>query len=94
MESIYRNVTALDESHRRSLEALLGHELQANQQVYIAVLTELPNSSSEQRQQVLRQLREIGAEVDAHLQKQGVTTDEWEAAVDAACDETRYGKHS
>ncbi|MFO0944612.1 MAG: hypothetical protein U1D30_01505 [Planctomycetota bacterium] len=94
MESIYRNVTTLEESHRRSLEALLGHQLQANQRVYIAVLNEPPGPSAEQRQEALRQLREIGAEVDAHMQKQGITAEAWEAAVDAACEEARYGKHS
>ena len=55
---------------------------------------ESPGPSSEQRQRALQHLREIGAEVDAHLQKQNVTTETWEAAVDTACDETRYGKRS
>jgi hypothetical protein len=94
MESIYRNVTALDESQRRSLEALLGRELRADQHVYIAVLTESTQPGGQQRQRALQQLREIGAEVDAHMQQHGVTPDEWESAVDAACAETRYGKRS
>jgi type II secretory pathway component PulM len=94
MESIYRDVAALDETHRRSLEALLGHELQANQHVYIAVVSEPPKPNSEQREQILQRLRAIGAEVDAHLQKQGIADDEWEAAVDAASEEVRYGKQT
>ena len=49
---------------------------------------------AEQRQEALRQLREISHEVDAHMQKQGVTNEAWEAAVDAACEEVRYGKRS
>lgn len=92
MESIIRDVPALDENQRRSLEALLGHQLLGNQRVYIAVLSELATSSPESRQQALQNLRAIGAEVDAHLQRQGVTPEQWDAAIDAACEEVRYGK--
>jgi hypothetical protein len=38
MESIIRDVTALDETHRRALEDVLGRELQANQRLIINVL--------------------------------------------------------
>lgn len=92
MESIIRDVPALDEAHRRSLEALLGHQLLGNQRVYIAVLSDLPVTSPESRQQALQNLRALGAEVDAHMQRQGVTPQQWDAAIDAACEEVRYGK--
>ncbi|MBX3412493.1 MAG: hypothetical protein KF708_07385 [Pirellulales bacterium] len=35
MESIIRDVTTLDESQRRLVEALLGHQLEDNQRLYI-----------------------------------------------------------
>lgn len=38
MESIIRDVTTLDETHRRALEDVLGRELQANQRLIINVL--------------------------------------------------------
>ena len=38
MESIIRDVTALDETHRRALEDVLGRELRANQRLVINVL--------------------------------------------------------
>jgi hypothetical protein len=38
MESIIRDVTALDETHRRALEDVLGRELRSNQRLVINVL--------------------------------------------------------
>ncbi len=38
MESIIRDVTALDDSHRRALEDVIGRELQASQRLIISVL--------------------------------------------------------
>jgi hypothetical protein len=38
MEAIIRDVTALDEAHRRALEDVLGRQLQANQRLVINVL--------------------------------------------------------
>ncbi len=47
MESIIRDVTALDEAHRRALEDVLGRQLQANQRLIINVLElELSPSTS------------------------------------------------
>jgi hypothetical protein len=37
MESIVRDVTALDEMHRRALEDVIGRQLQANQRLIIRV---------------------------------------------------------
>ena len=46
MESIIRDVTALDENHRRALEDVLGRTLQANQRLVINVLeVEIPSTS-------------------------------------------------
>lgn len=91
MESIIRDVPTLDELQRRSLETLLGHPLEGHQRVYIAVISDEPTSGHGARQQALQRLREIGAEVDAHMRRQGVAPEEWDAAVDAACEQVRYG---
>jgi putative endonuclease len=47
MKSIIRDVTALDETHRRALEEVLGRELRANQRLVINVLEfEVPGDTS------------------------------------------------
>lgn len=38
MESIIRDVTALDDTHRRAFEDVIGRELQASQRLIISVL--------------------------------------------------------
>jgi hypothetical protein len=38
MESIIRDVSALDEGQRRALEAVLGRELRANQRLVICIM--------------------------------------------------------
>lgn len=92
MESVFCDVANLDEGQRRSLEALVGHPLQGNQRVYIAVWPEAAAPSAEQRRHAFERLREISAEVDAHLRQQGVSPEAWGTAVDAACQEVRSGK--
>lgn len=94
MGSIIRHVPTLDETQRRSLEALLGHQLLGNQRVYIAVLSELPTTSPVSSQQALQGLRAIGVEVDAHMRQLGVAPEQWNAAVDSACEEVRYGQQT
>ncbi len=47
MESIIRDVTTLDESHRRALEDVLGRELRASQRLVIKVVElEVPGGTS------------------------------------------------
>lgn len=94
MQSIYRDVSEFNDDDRRSLETILGHPLLPNRHVFIAVLPDLPGPSAQQRLAFLRQLRDIGAEVDAHMKRSGITAAEWESAVDTACEEVRHGKHS
>jgi hypothetical protein len=92
MESIIRDVPALDQAHRRSLEALLGHELADNQRVYIAVLTESAAPSDEQRQRAWERLQQIAVKAEASLRAQGISAEDWTAMVDEECEAVRYGK--
>lgn len=46
MESIIRDVIALDDAQKRALEAVLGHELGANQRLVITVLEAEPTVPS------------------------------------------------
>lgn len=90
MESIYRDVTALEEDHRHSLEALLGHPLQDNQRLCIFVLTPSHGPDAAQRRQALLGLQQVTAEIEQSLRERGVTTEQIETAIDAACEEVRY----
>jgi hypothetical protein len=92
MESIIRDVPALDQTHRRSLEALLGHELADNQRVYIAVLPDSTAPTAEQRQRAWDQLQQIAAKAEANLRAQGISAEQWAAIVDEECEAVRYGK--
>ncbi len=94
MESIYRNVTALDESHRRSLEALLGHPLQGNERLYIAVHSDSPAPTPQQRQQAWEQIRQVTAEIEKAAQRLGITPDRWAKIADEECEAARYGNKS
>ena len=94
MESIYRNVAALDESHRRSLEALLGCQLQGNERVYIAVHSDSPAPTAEQRQQAWERIRQVTAEIEMSARQKGITPERWAAIVDEECEAVRYGKKS
>lgn len=94
MESIIRNVTALDESHRRLVEALLGHELQDNQQLYIAVMSPGSSPTVQQKQQAWDRLQRIAAKAEGSLREQAITEEQWTAIVDEECESVRYGKKS
>ena len=92
MESIYRDVTALDESHRRSLEALLGHPLRGNERLYIAVHSDAPPLTLEERRQAWEQIRRVTSEIEKTAQERGMTPERWAAVVDEECQAVRYGK--
>jgi hypothetical protein len=94
MESIIRDVPALDQAHRRSLEALLGHELENNQRVYIAVLPDSAAPTPEQRQQAWERLRLVTAEIEQQARQKGISPEQWALLVDEECETVRYGKKS
>lgn len=94
MESIYREVAALDELHRRSLEALLGHPLQGDERLYIAVLPASSSPAVEQKKQALEALQKLASQADASLQDQGITEEQWTSLVDEECEAVRHGKKS
>ncbi len=94
MESIICDVTALDQTHRRLLEALLGHELEDHQRLYIAVLSNLPGSAPLQREQAWERIRAVTAEIEQLARQKGITPEEWAAIVDEECEAIRYGKKS
>src|SRR5437773_1285601 len=86
MESIIRDVTALDQIQRHSLETLLGRELEGNQRVYIAVLSDPAKSSADERQRAWERLQQIATKAEANLQAQGISADQWAAIVDEECE--------
>lgn len=92
MESIIRDVTALDESHRRLVEALLGHQLQDDQRLYIAVMSPTSSPAADQKARAWERLQEIAAKAENSLREQGITEEQWEAIIDEECAAVRYGK--
>lgn len=94
MESIYRDVTALNETHRHSLEALLGHQLQDNQRLYIMVLTPSPAAEADQRREALEGLQQVTGQIEQNLRQRGVTAEQLDSAIDEACHDVRYNQQS
>ena len=87
--SITRNVTDLVDSDKRSLEHLLGGQLDAKQKIYVMAFT--PNMEPEpaSRAQAAASIEETLDRAAAHAKSQGVTDDAIDEAVDAAMDEIR-----
>jgi len=81
---ISRPVSDLADADRRTLENLLGHELEASQQVFVMVFSpgQVPDRAT--RQAAAERIRRTLDEVDRHRAAQGVTDEEVDAAVDEA----------
>lgn len=87
--SITRNVSDLVASDKRSLEHLLGGQLEAAQKVYVMVFT--PNMMPEpaSRAQAAARIEETLDKAAAHARSHDATDDAIDQAVDAAMDEVR-----
>ena len=79
-----RNVEDIPEASRRSLEGLLGRELQQDQRVVILVLDPAAAPSGESRRNAAQGLREIIARAERHAAGTGVSEAEADAAVEEA----------
>jgi hypothetical protein len=77
-------VNDIPEPDRRSLENLLGHPLEADQQVFVMVFSagQLPDEAT--RRAATARIRQTLAEVDRYRATNGVTDQEVDAAIDEA----------
>lgn len=92
MESIIRNVRDLETSKRQSLEAVVGHHLQDNQQVIIRVLTPGVEPDAAAKRQALERVQELSRKGEAHRESLGISEAEADAIVDEAMDDLRQRK--
>ncbi len=94
METIIRDVQSMAGSERAAAEALLGHSLAQDQRLFIMVISPLAEPDAAQRHKAWEDLHRSITAMEAHLQDRGVTAEAWNAALDLACEEVRYGKSS
>jgi len=77
-------VNEIPDPDRRSLENLLGHPLQANQQVFVMVLPTGQAPDKATRRAAAESIRRTLAEVDQYRAAHGITDEEVDAAIDEA----------
>ena len=93
MDSIaVRNVKQIPRQQKRSLEDLVGRELLDNQQVFILAFTPGVAPTGQARAEAMVGIEKTWAKVDRHMQEQGVTEEEFDAAVDEAVQHVRHGQ--
>lgn len=84
-----RNVDEIPEASRRSLESLLGRQLEENQRVFIMVLGPAGAPSEATRRSAAVGLRDIIAMAERHMIAEGVSEEEADAAVTEAMEHVR-----
>lgn len=84
METIVRNVSEIQEDQKRWLEDALGKQLQGNQRIVIMVLNPGALADDALRQQALADLKQLFAKGGEHAQRQGISEQEADEALDEA----------
>ena len=87
-----QNVKDLQDNGKRWLENVLGQHLKENQQVFIMVFTPGVEPDEATRRQALANVKQTMTQVEKNLTEQGVTEDEFNAAVDEAMEDVRPRK--
>jgi len=92
MESITRDVDKIESSERRVYEAVLGHALRENQQVLLRVV-ELHQEPDEcVRRKALEDFHELCRAGTGHRQRQGISVEEADQALEEAIRAVRSQK--
>jgi hypothetical protein len=86
---VTHSVNEIPDAARRTLEDLLGRHLEANQKVCLVVLTPPEESDEETRRQAVESIRRRLLETDQSMAARGITTEEFDAAVDEAMEQIR-----
>jgi hypothetical protein len=84
-----QNVKDLQDGGKRWLETVLGQLLKESQQVFIMVFTPGIERDEGSRRRALASIKQNMAEVEKNLTEQGVTGEEFDAAVDEAMEDVR-----
>jgi hypothetical protein len=84
-----QKVKDIQDSGKRWLEDMLGRHLKENQQVFIMVFTPGVEPDESTRRQALASVESTMGQVEKNLAHQGVTDEEFDAAVDEAMEDVR-----
>jgi hypothetical protein len=88
-EMISLPVNEIPEPERRSLENLLGHALEASQQIFVMVCSAGQVADEDTRRSAVERIRATLASVDRHRAGKRIPDDEVDAAVDEAMGHVR-----
>lgn len=89
MDKLLYNVGDLPSPERSAVEAIIGHALRDDQQLYIVALDAAVEPTESTRREAWSELEEIIAESHHNVR---VSPEELERTIDETCDEVRYGK--
>jgi hypothetical protein len=90
MDSVaLRNVDQLPSAEKRSIENLVGRQLEDNQQVFILAFTPGVAPSDKARAEAMSGLVRTWEKVQRHKQERSVSDEEFDAAVDEAVEHVR-----
>jgi hypothetical protein len=92
MDKLLHNVGDLPFPERSAVEAIIGHSLRDDQQLYIVALDAAVEPAEPTRREAWNEIEEIIAESHQNVRQSGVSQEELERTIDQACDEVRYGK--
>ena len=92
MESIIRNVRDMEAGKRQSLEAVLGRQLQDDQQVIIRVLTPGVEPDALTKREALEHAQDLSRKAAKHRESLGVSEAEADRIVDEAMEHVRRRK--
>ena len=84
MESITRSVKEMEAGQWRSLEQVIGHELQDDQQIVIRIVTPEIDPDPEKRARAMADLRRLSEQAAKNCQNLGATEQEIDEAIDEA----------
>lgn len=94
MEPLILNVKDLEAAERQRYESLLGQQLADDQQIVLAVVPTSSDASHAQQSKAWAELEQLSQKAEKYMQSAGITPQQWEATVDEACNEVRYGESS
>ena len=92
MDKLLHSVSDLPSPERSAVEAIIGHTLRDDQQLYIVALDAAVEPTEATRHEAWGELEEIFAESHHNVRQSGVSPEELERTIDETCDEVRYGK--
>jgi len=92
MESVIRDVKALESDERRLYESALGRALQENQRVLVMVLNPGVEPDESVRRKAMEDFHAVCREGTEHRERMGITVEEADQALDEAVRAARSQK--